>query len=559
MIQRIFLLCISLGVWFDSYSQNLPVSFQSFNELLRRNQVVGSDSTEHSFFYRPVYLNESFVNDDVGKLRPILNSSLTKFGKNDKGSINILPLFFNSSYTPKRPFGRERGAFVYNRGLQTGVGMGVRLDYGNVSVQLYPEFRYSQNLAFDEYPENAPSSFFVFRRRDILGVDEPARQNTRSTTQFLPGNSNIMVNFGSFQAGLSTENIWWGPGKNNALLISDNAPGFLNMTIRTSKPAKTFIGNFEGQYFAGKLDGSDLPYYSDAQSQDIYGEKDNDTWRYFTGISIAYSPKWIKGLSLGASRTFQVYRKDMEDGLRAWFPLFDPFPKEGVGNVENILLREDQHLGLFFRWNIPKIQFEFYGEYMRNDHALNWRDAIMNPEHSRGYVLGISKYANITGTNYIFGFEAEMTQTQNSINRLTRYLGLDRGVNIYYNGQVNHGLTHFGQILGSSLGLSGNQQDIQISLIDGINRAYVNLARIERDPHFYYLASASSEEYKKWTDFAITTGLDYQIKTFYFSPAITLVNSKNINWYYPEQAQKNFPTNKNAFNMRIDFNLIYSF
>jgi hypothetical protein len=394
----------------------------------------------------------------------------------------------------------------------------------------------------------------------VVGIDQPVRHGDKAITELLPGNSNVMMNFGSFQAGLSTENIWWGPGKSNALLLSNNAPGFLHAGIRTVKPAKTFIGNFEGQYFAGKLDGSEFSYYSDGKSQNLYGEKDNDTWRYFTGISISYAPKWIKGLSIGASRTFQVYRKDMEDGLRASFPLFDPFPKEGVGNVENILLREDQHLGVFFRWYIPKIGFEFYAEYMRNDHALNWRDAIMNPEHSRGYILGLAKYIALPASKYTLGIEAEMTQTQNSINRLTRYGGLDRSVNLYYNGQASHGLTNRGQILGSSLGLSGNQQFFKVSLVDKLNRAYVSLSRIEKDPHFYYLASASAENHKKWTDFIFTTGFDYIFKSFYFAPNLNLVNSKNVNWYSAIDENKNeFPKDENSFNLSLNIKVMYSF
>lgn len=561
MFKKIIFLTAFISIPIFLKGQNIPLNLSNLNDLLRREQVSNQDSSVFSFSYGPLNLEKyNSTNGSLSKLESILLSNVNEFGKKGRGELYVLPAFIDSKYNLNRPFGGNDGAMIPAKGFQFILSSGIYLKYGRLSIQLYPKLFYSQNLPFSEYPENAPSSYFELRKRDILGIDNPVRHGQESITEFISGNSNIMMNFGSFQAGVSSENIWWGPSKSNALLISNNAPGFLHATIKTVKPAKTFLGNFEGQYFAGKLDGSELSYYSDGKAQDLFGEKDNDTWRYFTGISLSYSPKWIKGLSIGGSRTFQVYRKDMEDGFRAWFPLFDPFPKEGVGNVENILLREDQHLGVFFRWYFPKIGFEFYGEYLRNDHALNWRDAVLNPEHSRGYILGLAKYVKLNSSRYTLGFETEMVQTKNSINRLTRYGGLDRSVNIYYNGQVSHGLTNKGQILGSSLNNSGNQQLLRISVFEGINRAYVGFTRLEQDPHFYYNASVSNDLYKKWIDLVFSAGIDYQYKSLYFSPTLNLISSNNVNWYSSNPLNENeFSNNENSFNLNFSLKVMYSF
>jgi hypothetical protein len=40
------------------------------------------------------------------------------------------------------------------------------------------------------------------------------------------GQSSIRLTFGPASIGLSNENIWWGPGIRNSLIMSNNAPGF---------------------------------------------------------------------------------------------------------------------------------------------------------------------------------------------------------------------------------------------------------------------------------------------------------------------------------------------
>ena len=42
--------------------------------------------------------------------------------------------------------------------------------------------------------------------------------------------------------GISNENQWWGPGISNALILSNNAPGFPHAFVRTAHPWKTPLG-----------------------------------------------------------------------------------------------------------------------------------------------------------------------------------------------------------------------------------------------------------------------------------------------------------------------------
>ena len=58
--------------------------------------------------------------------------------------------------------------------------------------------------------------------------------------------------------GISNENLWWGPGIYNSLILTNNAPGFLHFTINTHKPISNKFGNFEWQIIGGNLSNSNI-------------------------------------------------------------------------------------------------------------------------------------------------------------------------------------------------------------------------------------------------------------------------------------------------------------
>lgn len=523
----IFIFCQS----FSAFAQNIPVSFPMLNDYLRREQVMGNLDTDFSFNYRPILTEKAFPEFS----NPFLLDSAGGYTDKQPGflpdkkalKISLLPIQKTTVFNASHPYGWGNGAMIPARGLQTLVSAGIHIKSGPLSIQLYPQFHYAQNLPFEEYAPDAPRDFFLAMRRDNLGTELPVRHGIKSITKFLSGNSNVMLNFGAFSAGVSTENIWWGPGQFHSLLLSDNAEGFLHATLKTSKPAKTFLGNFEGQFFMGRLERFGGPHFSDSAFTDILPIKEEDNWRYFTGLSFSYAPKWIKGLSVGFSRTFQVYREDMRDNLRAWFPVFDPLPKEGLGLIENIELREDQHVAVFARFVLPKAQTEFYLEYIRNDHALNWRDFILNPEQSRGYLMGFNKIFSIpSGQNFMI--RAEMNHTQIPLNNIIRARG--EGVGIYYNGSVRQGLTNKGQTLGSGAGQSGNHYIFELSHFEGFNRYGIHLGRHAREQNFYYNAIYRGVELLPWVDLIGGVFAERKIKNLLLEVHLKGIKSKNYNW-----------------------------
>lgn len=517
----------------SAYSQHIPVTFPVLQDHLRRKQLDGSFPLQYSFLQFPLswkVIQESFQdNDSISQAyfgKPLLKET-------KRFQFHVLPIQMSQNFNSSYPYGWGGGPFIPARGFQHLLEGGVQVSLGPVSLQLYPQVFHAQNLPFQEYNPALPALFFQRISNFVGRLDMPVRHGTGKIHRVLPGNSHVKVNFGAFSAGISTENIWWGPGKQQALLISDNAEGFLHGTVHTRKPAKTGIGHFGGQYFLGKLKNSNLPYYSDG-SFDQYREYPDD-WRYFTGVTLNYTPSWFEGLSVGFARTFLMYsRKLREDGWQAWFPIFEGLQKERVGLNTSRFRETDQHLSVFFRWVWPQARMEMYGEYLRTDHALNWRELFLNPEHARGYTLGLSKLVPLASGGHVY-LQMEMTQTENSINNLVKYEGSNTnqnngGLGLYENFQVLHGLTHRGQVLGSGLGHSGNSARITLGKVKDINQIGVSLERNTRDANFHNFNLANGLDLLQWVDLSVGAHWDRKIDRMLFSVTARLVQSHNYNY-----------------------------
>ncbi len=528
------LLCLAS----DLGAQNIPTTFPILRDYLERRQVSNTLETDFSFLYFPIHTQKVFeaaestyLVDTASSYRPVW-PHLGK--KTKKLEIHALPLQYTLRYESGIPYLHGVSPMIPARGVQSVREFGASVKWGNWHIQLYPQLHLAQNLPFEEYPPHAPRSFFQRRRVTIDGVDSPIRHGKGHIARILPGNSHVLYHLGSFAGGISTENFWWGPGQFQPLLMGNNAPGFPHFTLKTTRPARTFLGNFEGQYFVGGLTGSGLTHYSDGAYESVWRPMTEDNWRYFTGISITYSPRFLPGLSLGANRMFQVYREDMRSNIRAYFPLFAPLPKEGEGVQENVDLREAQNISVFMRWVIPEAKFKFYAEYIRNDHALTWRDLVLNPEHSRGYLLGFSKYIPLP-KNKMVEVRSEMLHTENSINAMVRWPGdvPFYTYGLYDNYQVRHGLSNRGQILGPGTGNSGNLYQLEVSLIEDMDKLGIRLERFAREQNFYRHAHAGGEHIRPWVDLAAGVVYEKHLGNLLISGILRGVTANNPNFHHP--------------------------
>ena len=233
----IFLLWFFWNIPMILFSQSVPSNQIIFEEYLRRGQLVGKIPSS-SFLSRPLISSDSLVLANIQYSLPILDKDSTRFFSPE---LKLLPLSMGSQLGSGTPY-PEGGKFLQAKGFQQFISAGIYGSFGPLSIQLQPEFIFAQNSSYDTGFSKEGGIEYI----EIFGEG--------AYSKLLPGQSSIRLNYGAFSLGASTENIWWGPGQYNSLLFSNNAFGFQHFTLNTQKPAKTFLGSFEGQLILGKLE-----------------------------------------------------------------------------------------------------------------------------------------------------------------------------------------------------------------------------------------------------------------------------------------------------------------
>ena len=530
----IFLAWFILAIPTVLSSQSLPANQFIFEDYLRRGQLVGKIPAS-SFLSRPLFNAYSIESTMLQYSIGIQEKDSTRFFSPE---LMFLPLSIGSQLGSGNPY-PEGGKFLQAKGYQHWISTGVYGSYGPLSIQLQPEFVFAQNRNYD------------FGSSKAAGIEYKEVFGGTSYYKLFAGQSSIRLNYGAFSLGASTENIWWGPGQYNSLLFSNNAFGFQHLTLNTRKPAKTFFGSFEGQLILGKLENF-APFIRD-------GKED---WRYVNGITFSYQPKWLPGLFIGASRVFQQYNSFNNRTLSYYFPIFEPFQKVNLidpnspdfNSSEYDDRLQSQQLTGFARIVIPKAKSEVYFEYGRRDHAVDWREFLLNPEHARAYLLGFKKLISLPNESFI-QINGEMLQQQESINILTRYGNV--GGQSWGTHGIQQGFSHQGQMLGPGVGPSSNAQTIETSWVKGIKKIGVRWERLNRYQDVYTRKFNDPSENGRWVDYSARILADWRFDNLLVSTSTNFVYSLNNQWNLSDTSTGEFPKGKNSFMVVGQVNLIY--
>jgi hypothetical protein len=230
-------------------AQSIPTNFPVIEEMARRAQLNSSELNS-SFLLRPNIPQDSLY----GISDPY---SWFDFGISDL-KVGLLPLVNTTRVLTGRPYGWADYGMIPNPGLQTYFSGGIQANYKFINFTFRPEIVIAQNSGFESNldqmtPAQIRSRFFLWN----FG-DNPERYGNTTYSRFWCGQSKLTFQYGAFELGGSTQNIWWGPCQFNALTFSNNAQGFPHLTLNTNKPAKTFLGNFEGQLIMGRLENSGI-------------------------------------------------------------------------------------------------------------------------------------------------------------------------------------------------------------------------------------------------------------------------------------------------------------
>ncbi len=541
-------------------AQTIPVGTPVLDDYLRRAQLLGLVDSASSFMIRPLYPVFAFgVKDGFDLDSSIVdldNSSFhRRFGKDSIGKFLVLPATYKLQYNSTYAFGVNDGAFIPNRGFQNILSGGVYAEYRKFSLQIQPELLMAQNQDYIGFPiEHQATILFYYEYMNR--IDMPERFGDKSYNRLLAGQSSIRFNHEEISVGLSTENLWWGPGRRNSLLLGNNAPGFLHLTINTRKPIPTKIGSFEGQVISGFLKPSKfLPPWPDYSIQEnpVYIPKQNDGKRYLAGLIFTYQPKWVPGLFLGYGSINHLYRADVTD-FADLLPVFNG--RKGPKNVyDPIRDKRQQFSSGYFRWLSAEGHFEFYGEYGTNGNSTALNDFLITPESGRAFTFGFSYLMDLKKPGHHIQISSEMTQTGQTIREDIRDLKT-----WYIHDHVRHGYTQNGQVLGVGNGPGSNMIFVEFSWVNKMNRIGFQMERIEYNNDFYlYRYEASKDFRNKYVDLVPSLIADWKQGDFLLSGRFQYVSTLNYKWFLENQPDQYFVPGYDRKNFVAQFGVTYFF
>ena len=517
------------------YCQTLPVSDRVLNDYVRILQLSGKANPNLSLMARP--LSISNLKDSstdfslVGRTKELIPRS-------DFFSLKILPVHSIQQFNSSRPYGWNDGLVIPAAGFQQYLSGGFFVKIGPLSVQLKPEYVFAANPEFLDGNDQIASSRYIsyISTGTSYGADLPTYYEGTNFQAFGIGQSSVRLTVGPASLGISNENLWWGPGRNNSLLMSNTARGFKHLTLNTSRPIVTPVGNFEGQIISAKLQNSRSPLNA-AKSQD---------WRYLSGMVLNYQPKWIKGLSLGLTRVFQIYNSDI-DGIGDYLPLFQPFEKK---NTLEDSKRRDQLSSVFARFIFKEAQAEVYAEFARNDHSFNIRDFIQEPQHSRAYIFGFQKLIPLDIGEQSILFSAEVSQLSQPLNKVLRDAGT------WYTHEINQGYTNYGEVIGAGTGPGGNIQTLELSWLKGFKKLGFQIDRYEHNRDYYQLKIDANDDYNEnWVDVSMGIVANWDYRNLLIHGRFAGVQSLNYLW---QTGIDDLPQ-RNQFNLHANVGVSYYF
>src|SRR5690606_5881002 len=282
---------IFLGYVAVAVSQTLPVGTPVLEDYYRREQVKGKLDPSISFMTRP--LTEAALSSGPNGINypDSLQNRLLWRSNNTHVRGELLPIVWQNQVNTSFPYGWNDGPMIPAKGIQTFISAGFFSQYRWLSVQVRPEFVIAENGAYEGYGGTQGPDWQWYNR---LGnrIDLPERFGTSTYTKAGLGQSSIRLTLDPVSIGISTENLWWGPGRRNSILMSNTAPGFFHYTLNTTKPVKTYIGSFEGQIILGRLSKSGFPpsLLGDTARHMQHMVDKPEGKRYLSGITLNYQP-----------------------------------------------------------------------------------------------------------------------------------------------------------------------------------------------------------------------------------------------------------------------------
>lgn len=397
----------------------------------------------------------------------------------DGPALRLLPVDIGVGHNSARPWGTNDGARWQGRGANLFVSAGLEAEWGRWSAVVRPIAVRSQNEAFALNPLAVPAGLspYAYPTGSFMRIDAPQRFGEQAYQRVDLGESYIRGDLGPVAIGLSNETQWWGPGRRNALMLTNNAPGFGHAWVGTARPLDLRLVKFEAKWIWGRL----------TESQQFDAVAGND-FRFMTGAVATARPTMLPGLELGASRVFvQAWRAGgpSPGDLLSVFMALEKSAFVSPTNPTGDDAR-DQMASLFARWVMPESGFELYLEWARGDHGRDLRDLLVEPEHASAYLAGFQRtFASDSAARWRVGGEITL-------------LGLGRPSQLrapasafYVHHIVTQGYTQRGQVMGAGIGQGSSQLSFAVDRFARWGRVGGGLFRTVYDNDRFYLEPRS--------------------------------------------------------------------
>lgn len=356
------------------------------------------------------------------------------------------------------PWTVNDGDLWAGRGTSTRASGGFFARMGRLQIVVAPELTSVANDSFELRkpiierptipPDRSPYAFPWY----VVGpysVDMPTRFGEGSLSRLSLGQSSVLVGISKFQLGFANENEWWGPGISNALILSNNAPGFPHYFLRTARPLITRLGELDVRWLVGGLTESE--YFDTTSSNDL---------RSLSAAAMTLKLRRPAGLTVGAARSVWGTSTGWGQIPGRWLDVFRATGRPNARPLNDSTLYPggyDQVYSLFARWLFPEAGLEVFTEWGRTEFPESFRDALIAPNHTQAYTIGFQWRRPGWGADDFWRLHAENTNVEQSATFRDRPLGV-----WYTSRTVIQGYTNRGQPLGAAVGPGSSGQNLRV-------------------------------------------------------------------------------------------------
>ena len=440
----------------------------------------------------------------TGPAFPILRSTSSLLWPDGNARVAIEPLLpqMQLIHNTRIPFSENDGGLWAGRGWSSRISGGVAAKIGIVRIVVAPELASTQNNFFPPrtgliiptpvIPPGRSSFAYPWYANGPYSLDMPLRFGDKPRRQLRPGQSSVLADVGAVTLGFSTENEWWGPGIDNALVLSNNAAGFPHLLVRSSHPLATPIGKVDFRWLVGGLTTS--PFFDTASNRNS---------RSIAAAVVAVRPRGLENLSVGLARSVVGTSTGWSQIPFRWLEIFHNTGHPNDGAPYDSTLHpggRDQLYSAFARWVLPASGAEVYGEWGRLDFPRNLRDLLVQPNRGQAYTLGLQWTRHAFRSDGRVHFRMENTSLEQSLALGNRFAGV-----WYTSRRVLQGFTNEGEVLGAAVGPGSSGQLAELNYMQprGFFGIEFGRTRYSEDVHqalpmLYYLRWCSHDVNLQW-------------------------------------------------------------